>query len=89
MEHILLPKIKLSNGDATFCVDLGGLRMNLGPNQMKDDLVNLGLNEERAQYFSEQVSTVPTKLRNVNDVLVLQLNECMIVGTHCSDQVLP
>ena len=86
---ILLPRINLSIGDANFCFDLGGLRMNLGPSQMKDDLINLGLNEERAQYFSEQVSTAPTKMRNANDVLVVQLNECMIVGTHCCDQLLP
>ena len=30
--------------------------MNLGPSQMKDGLINLGLSEDKAQYFSEQVS---------------------------------
>ena len=42
---------------------------------MKDDLVNLGLDEEKAQYFSEQVSTVPTQMLGASFVLVLQLNE--------------
>ena len=32
--------------------------MNLGPNQMKDDLINLGMSEDKAQYFSEQVNSV-------------------------------
>ncbi len=36
----------------------GALKRNLGPTQVKEDLSNLGLNEEKAEYFAEQVTVI-------------------------------
>ena len=38
------------------CCFSGALKLNLGPSQMKEDLVNLGLSDAKASHFAEQVS---------------------------------
>ena len=40
---------------ATFCCSLGALKKNLGAVQLKDDMMKLGLSEDKAASFSEKV----------------------------------